>query len=164
MKITECRVAGDELCLRSTDFTEIRRWAYNFKAGDYEIVRRRKKRSNDANAYAWRLIGEIANVLRADKDEVYIDMLHKYGQQFVCKIPNSHRSKFERSTKYWEIHESLPPEEKAQYYRVFVGSSNYDTQEMSILIDGIIDEAKNLDIEVISEREKSLLLEEWGKV
>lgn len=164
MKITECRVAGDELCLRSTDFTEIRRWAYNFKAGDYEIVRRRKKRSNDANALCWKLCTEIANVLRADKDEVYIDMLRKYGQQFVCKIPNSHRSKFERSTKYWEIHESLPPEEKAQYYRVFVGSSNYDTQEMSILIDGIIDEAKNLDIEVISEREKSLLLEEWGKV
>lgn len=164
MKITECRVAGDELCLRSTDFTEIRRWAYNFKAGDYEIVRRRKKRSNDANALCWKLCTEIANVLRADKDEVYVDMLRKYGQQFVCKIPNSHRSKFERSTKYWEIHESLPPEEKAQYYRVFVGSSNYDTQEMSILIDGIIDEAKNLDIEVISEREKSLLLEEWGKV
>lgn len=49
------------------------------------------------------------------------------------------------------------------HYKVYKGSSEYDTREMSILIDGIIDEAKALDIEVISEREKALLLQEWGQ-
>ena len=49
------------------------------------------------------------------------------------------------------------------FYTAYRGSSEYDTREMSILLDGIIDEAKALDIEVISEQEKSLLLSEWGK-
>ena len=83
MRVTECRIAGDELCLKTMDFTEIRRWAYNFKAGDYEIVRRRKKRSNDANALCWKICTEIANVLRTDKDSVYVEMLKRYGQSDI---------------------------------------------------------------------------------
>lgn len=125
-----------------------------------EIKPYREKRSLDANAYCWVLIGEIANVLRASKDEIYIDMLRKYGQQLIVKIKNQDKDRFERSQKYWEVHETLT-EEKAQYYRVFVGSSDYDSQEMSILIDGIISEAKQLGIQVLNSREASLLKEEW---
>jgi hypothetical protein len=44
---------------------------------------------------------------------------------------------------------------------VYKGSSEYDVREMQILLDGIVDEAKALDIEVISESEKALLLSEW---
>jgi len=128
-----------------------------------EIKQFRERRSLDANAYAWHLIGEIANVLRADKDEIYLDMLRKYGQQFVCKIPNKHKSKFERSTKYWEIHESLPPEENAQYYRVLIGSSGYDKQEMSVLIDGIVYEAKGLDIQTETPDQIAKMKSLWGE-
>ena len=44
MQIDEVRVAGKELILKSPDLAEIRRFAYNFKAGNYEIERKRKKR------------------------------------------------------------------------------------------------------------------------
>lgn len=162
MRITECRVAGDELCLKTTDFTEIRRWAYNFKAGDYEIVRRRKKRSNDANALCWKLCTEIANVLRTDKESVYVDMLKRYGQSDIWAA--SPETRPERHFKYYEFFgKRMVKDKEVYFYTVYRGSSEYDTREMSILLDGIIDEAKNLDIEVISEREKSLLLEDWGK-
>ena len=45
---------------------------------------------------------------------------------------------------------------------MYKGSSEYDTKEMSILLDGIVDEAKALDIDVMSESERALLLADWG--
>ncbi len=80
MQITECTMAGNELCLKTTDYVAARRFAYGFKPGDYEIDKRKKKRSNDANALCWKLCTEIANALRTDKESIYVDMLKSYGQ------------------------------------------------------------------------------------
>lgn len=162
MQITAARIAGDELILKSPDFAEIRRFAYNFKDGNYEIERKRKKRSNDANALCWKLCTEIANVLRTDKDSVYLEMLKRYGQSDIISVLSVVDVK--GYFKYFEeFGKGYVKGKEFTHYKVFKGSSQYDTREMSILLDGIIDEAKALDIEVISEREKSLLLEEWGK-
>lgn len=162
MQITAARIAGDELILKSPDFAEIRRFAYNFKNGNYEIERKRKKRSNDANALCWKLCTEIANVLRTDKDSVYLEMLKRYGQSDIISVLSVVDVK--GYFKYFEeFGKGYVKGKEFTHYKVFKGSSQYDTREMSILLDGIIDEAKALDIEVISEREKSLLLEEWGK-
>ena len=162
MNITECRVAGKELILKSDDFGAIRRFAYKFKAGNYEIVRKRKKRSNDANALCWAICTEIANVLRTDKESIYVDMLKQYGQSDIWAA--SPETRPEHHFKYYDFFgKRMVNGKEVYFYTVYRGSSEYDTREMSILIDGIIDEAKALDIDVISEREKSLLLDEWGK-
>lgn len=126
-----------------------------------DVKQYREKRSLDANAYAWALIGKIANVLRANKDDVYLEMLKSYGQTGVVKIPDNMRDNVLRSIKYWEPHEKLPPEEKAQYYRVWVGSSQYDTEEMSIFIDGIISECKELGIETATPEEQAKMMSLW---
>lgn len=161
MRIDEVRVAGKELILKTPDIGEIRRFAYKFKAGNYEIKQKRKKRSNDANALCWAICTEIANVLRTDKESIYVDMLKKYGQSDIWasgpEVNPAHHFKY-----YDFFGKRTVQGKEVNFYVVYRGSSEYDTREMSILIDGIIDEAKALDIEVISEREKSLLLEEWG--
>lgn len=126
-----------------------------------EIKQYRRKRSLDANAYCWVLIGEIANVLRATKDEIYLDMLKKYGQQFIVKIKNRDKERFERTQKYWEVHETLT-DGKAQYYRLFIGSSEYDSHEMSILIDGIISEATQMGIQVETPNKIAEMKSRWG--
>ena len=126
-----------------------------------DIKQFREKRSLDANAYCWCLLGKIADVLRADKNEIYFQMLKKYGQGGVAKIPNNQVDMFKRSWKYHEEHEKLPPEEKAQYFRFWVGSSEYNTQEMSIFIDGIVSEAKELGIETMTPAELSRVKGEW---
>ena len=160
MRIEEVRVAGQELILKSPDLAEIRRFAYKFKAGNYEIERKRKKRSLDANALCWKLCTEIANVLRADKDSIYVDMLKRYGQSDMVSMLSTINPK--RHFKYYEVlGKGFLKGKEYTHYKAVVGSSEYDTREMSIFLDGIIEEAKALDIEVISEREKSLLLEEW---
>ena len=38
----------------------------------FEVKQHREKRSLNANAYAWALIGKIADVVKASKDEVYL--------------------------------------------------------------------------------------------
>lgn len=161
MNITECRVQGDELILKTDELQDIRRFAYTFKPGNYEIEKKRKKRSNDANALCWKLCTEIANVLRSDKDSVYVEMLKRYGQSDIVSVVSSVDVK--GYFKYYdEFGKGQVKGKDFTHYKVYKGSSEYDVKEMSILLDGIVDEAKALDIEVISESERALLLAEWG--
>ena len=45
----------------------------------------------------------------------------------------------------------------------YIGSSDYDTSQMSRLLDLIIEDCRQNGIDVMSERERSLLIYEWGK-
>ena len=127
------------------------------------IDKYREKRSLDANAYCWVLCNKIANCVGASKDEIYLEMLQRYGQTFVCKIPNEKVELFKKSEKYWQEHESLEAEEKAQYFRVWVGSSKYNTEEMSILINGIVSEAEELDIETKTPNQIAEMMSLWER-
>lgn len=137
-----------------------------------ELKEHRQKRSNDANAYCWVLIEKLANALTAEaqgdvaysKDEIYLDMLKRYGQTFVVKVPNKALAMFVRQNKYTEQHEKLPPEENAQYYRVWLGSSTYDTKEMSLFLNGIIAECKEHDIDTVTPTEYARMMAQWGEV
>lgn len=128
---------------------------------DIKVTKHSQKRSLDANSYAWVLIGKIADCVGASKDEIYLEMLHRYGQTFVCKVPNEKIALFKRDTKYWQEHENLEPEEKAQYFRVWVGSSRYNTEEMSAFINGIVSEAEELDIETKTPNQIAEMMSLW---
>lgn len=49
--------------------------------GEYALTvkKHRKARSLNANAYAWVLIGKIAEKLQTDNESVYLTMLERYG-------------------------------------------------------------------------------------
>ena len=47
------------------------------------------------------------------------------------------------------------------HYRFWVGSSQYDTKEMSILIDGIVDECKQMGLETWPPDQIALLKDNW---
>ena len=123
------------------------------------IKRYREKRSLDANAYLWALITKIANALRESKEEIYFDMLKRYGQGGAVSVEEKYAEDFKRSYKYNEFLGASTLNGKTfQHFRFWVGSSEYDSEEMSILIDGVVYEAKNLGIETMPEEEfKSLL-------
>ena len=117
-----------------------------------KIDRYKEKRSLNANAYAWLLIGKIGNSTRASKEEVYFKMLKDYGQSdlvsVLAHIPVEHYFKY-----YEEAGESTLNGKLFKHYRVYKGSSEFDTREMSIFIDGIVSEAKNLGIETMTPNE-----------
>lgn len=128
-----------------------------------KIDRYREKRSLNANSYCWVLIGKIADILRISKDECYLTMLKRYGQGAVAKIPKKYVDYFKRSYKYHEEHEKLQDEENAQYFRFWVGSSHYNVEEMSIFIDGIVNEAKEMGIPTETPDEIARLKSLWGE-
>ena len=45
----------------------------------------------------------------------------------------------------------------------YFGSSTYNTLEFSRLLDGTINDAKEIGINLISDADMALMLEEWGK-
>ncbi len=130
------------------------------KSKQYEVKEHREKRSLNANNYAWKLITEIANVMRLSKEEVYIEMLKLYGQsEMVSVLADIDVSKYFKY--YSEVGESILNGKKFKHYKVYMGSSEMDTKQMSILIDGIVQEAKQLDIEAMTPEQLSRLKEEW---
>lgn len=116
----------------------------------------RNKRSLDQNSLLWAIIGKIADKLRANKDDIYLTMLKRYGQGGVIKVQPQNEAAILTALKYYEPHEKLY-NNTDKYYRVWAGSSGYNTEEFSILLDGTVSEAKEMGITLTSLEEQSLL-------
>ena len=125
-----------------------------------ELKRHRNKRSLNANAYAWKLIGEIADSIRVGKDEVYLKMLKRYGQSELVSVL-SHVPAEDYFRYYEEAGESDLNGKSFKHYRVYKGSSEYDTREMSVLIDGIVSEAKDLGIQTETPEQIANMVSLW---
>ena len=126
----------------------------------FDIKEHREKRSLNANAYCWALIGKIADALRISKDVVYLDALRQFGQsEIVSVLSNINVTGY---FKYYEVVGTGHVEGKEfTHYKVFKGSSEYDSREMSILIDGIVGIASDLEIETLPPAEIERLKSKW---
>ncbi|MGN1326719.1 MAG: hypothetical protein ACI4VQ_01340 [Clostridia bacterium] len=135
------------------------------KLYDIKIEEHKEKRSLNANSYLWLLCTKIANKLTNNyvtitKEDVYIKMLKSYGQSLL--IPVTLNSKPDGYFKYYDYHgRSILNGKVADWYIVYKGSSEYNTYEMTVLLNGVIEECKNLDIETKSQEEIDSLLGDW---
>lgn len=127
-----------------------------------KIDKYREKRSLNANAYAWLLIGKIADDRRLNKDDVYMQMLKRYGQSKVISV-ESYISLAGFVKYYEEFGESNLNGKDFKHYRVFKGSSEFDTREMSIFIDGIVSEAQELGINTKTPAQIAEMKSLWGE-
>lgn len=118
----------------------------------FEIKEWKSKRSRSQNNYAWELITQIGNALRKSKEEVYLQMLKDYGQSEVVSMLSSIDPK--GYFKYYEaIGTGIVNDKEFTHYKIFKGSSEFDTKEMSIFIDGIVQEAEQLGIMTMTKEE-----------
>ncbi|MEI6821029.1 MAG: hypothetical protein WCL51_03780 [Bacteroidota bacterium] len=132
------------------------------KETDLQIALTKKKRSLDSNGYLWSLINELANVMRTSKDECYLEMLKRYGQSSMVSIISEAVEMFTRSIKYYELHGATELKGKQfQHIKVYVGSSEFDSREMAILLDGVISECQSLGIETMPPDEILRLKANW---
>lgn len=118
----------------------------------FEVREYKQKRSLTQNAYFWVLVNEIANVTKQSKDDIHLQMLKEYGQNEVFSI----RSDIDvsRYLKYYEeIGKGQVNGKEFTHYRVFKGSSEMDSREMAILIDGVVQEAEQLGIPTLTPNE-----------
>lgn len=134
---------------------------------DLEIKEHREKRSLDANAYAWVLIHAIAKEIRTEPVEVYRQAVLSVGDNYTPMCVREQDVK--RLTKSWESRgegwqcidrgDSNVPGCKTIF--AYYGSSVFDTRQMSVLIDSLIQDCKALDIETLPPDKLALLVEEW---
>lgn len=138
----------------------------NIRAQDklrIKAVKYREKRSLDANAYAWVLMTKIADALSSSKEEIYEEMLQKYGAVYededgyiTMTVKKSvDMTKIDGHWKY------IKDNGKFASYLMIKGSSEYDTAEMSNFIDRIVEEAKELGIETATPDELERMKQEW---
>ena len=136
------------------------------KALDVEIKQHRNRRSLDANSYAWVVISKIADALKSSKEDIYIEMLTRYGQrepQLVSVVEDGVPAIRRATQNHCTIvGESELNGKSFVHLAILRGSSTYTTKEMSVLIDGIVSDAKDLDIETMPEEELKSLKESWG--
>jgi hypothetical protein len=127
-----------------------------------KIDKHRQKRSLNANNYAWKLITEIGNATRQSKEDVYFLMLKRYGQSEMISVL-AHIPIGEYVKYCEEAGESTLNGKRFKHYRVYKGSSEFDTKEMSIFVDGIVSEAKDLGIQTDTSEQIAKMKALWGE-
>ena len=119
-----------------------------------EIKKWRKRRSKDANAYAWVLIDKLAAAMGLTQIEVYHELIRNIGgvSEIVCvkdeAVPRL-RAGWKHNGMGW-FSETFPSKiEGCTNVILFYGSSTYDTKQMSALIDAAVEACRVYGIETL---------------
>lgn len=126
-----------------------------------ELKKKTKKRSLSANAYCWVLIGKIADKINATKEEVYRRAIHEAGKWEVYTGAPQAMESLMRIWRKNGVGYQAEPLGDGTSCMLYYGSSEYDTKQMSKLIDWLVDEAEALGIDVRTPEERVRMLEEW---
>lgn len=132
-----------------------------------KIGKYKQKRSLDANAYCWTLIGKLAEKLNIPRTDIYRQAIKEIGgnSDTVCiqdKAVASLCDGWERNGIGWQT-DTMPSKiEGCTNVVLYYGSSTYDTAQMSRLINNIVEECNLQGIETKSKEELDSLLGQWG--
>ena len=129
-----------------------------------KAVKHRERRSLDANGLLWLCLGRIAEALRTDKWEVYLQMLKRYGQYtYICvkpKMVESVKAQWRECEVVGNV--DINGQEAVQMLCYF-GSSTYNTKEFSVLLDGVISEMNEMGLETPASEDMRRALDQWEK-
>ena len=165
MRITGATWSAGKLTLDTTD-PEAVRFAIGFEEGDYSLLKAKKLRSLDANAYAWVLIGKLAAAMRLGREEIYRNAIRDIGgnSETVCvqaKGVDTLCRCWEANGLGWQAEEFPSKVKGCVNVTLYYGSSVYDVQQMSVLIDRLVQDCKALDIETLPPEKLAGMLEAW---
>lgn len=129
---------------------------------DITVEEHKEKRSKEANSYMWVLCEKIARKIGVTKYDVYKQAIREVGvfQDMVIseKAKNTFRIVWEAYGAGYFI------EDFGMYIRAYYGSHNYNTAQMSRVIDYIVSEAKALNIDTLTPNEIINLVNLWESV
>ena len=135
----------------------------------YEVKDYKPKRSLNANSYCWVLCDNIAKELSKDgtittKEVVYQDSILQIGtfEPMIWEEKN-----FEKCKEIWQkqglgfLVQEVARKNKCVKVHCYYGSSTYDSKEMSLLIQSLVELAESLNLETKSRAEIDSLLRSW---
>lgn len=171
IRFRECRLEGGWLMLKperedlGLAMAFVRKLQKKLYVAELKLFR--KKRSLDANAYAWVLIHKLAEAMRIPPEEVYRQQIQNVGDNYT---PVCVREKdVERFIRGWNANGIGWPVEDLGQSQVpgcrnlmaYHGSSTFDTGQMSRLIELLVADCKQLGIETLPPEKLALLVEAW---
>lgn len=128
-------------------------WLFEQDKGKiFEIKEKKKKRSLTANSYYWSLLNQLASVMRMDNQECHFLMLRRYGQYEVVSI-RSDVSLHGYFKYYEEIGKGTANSKEFTHYKIYKGSSQMDSKEFAILLDGVRSECEEVGIPTLTPSE-----------
>ena len=162
---------------KGLDKTGARRWleyCLSHLSGNreyvFEIRENRKKRSMDANAYAWKLIGQIATDQGIEPNQVYRSCIRNSGGTYkIFPMKPSAIDDFERIWNEngkkvgWFVDDmgecaSIPGFHNVQCW---FGSSVFNTKEMYNLIQNLRQDCEHLGLPYLTPEEEAALMQIW---
>lgn len=131
-----------------------------------ECKKWRNRRSLDANAYCWVLIDKIAQKTRQRPVDVYRHAIKEIpgNSTLVCvqdKAKDVLQQQWQAKGLGWQTEELPSKIEGCTNIMLYYGSSVYNTTQMSLLIDSIVEEAKELGIETLTPYELEGMKAQW---
>lgn len=132
------------------------------------LTKWRERRSKDANAYFHLLADKLADAMRMSKPRMKNYLLYRYGQKcrdkdgnlVVIKTNADEDELIERSDIHcWYLKNA---DDGTPMYVLLEHSRYFDTREMSVLIDGTVEEAKAQGIDTMTPDEIEEIKQKWG--
>ena len=134
---------------------------------DLDIKKHREKRSLSANNYFHLLVDKIAAKQKLSHAEVHNQLIADYGcvdEGVENLIMNDKVEWLKLEILHLRPTSKTRVMDNGELYRVFIvmrGSHTYNTLEMSRLIDGTVNEAKELGIETLPPEELERMKAQW---
>lgn len=153
---------GSWLCINTRNAKAVCDALTSGKLYDISIKEHREKRGLTANSYYWTLVAKLSDKLQLSQNRVHNTMLRRYGTMETVNgnlvyvvVPDTDDA-FDEAIEAETFHIKPTAEVKdgkdGNRYRTYLmlkGSHQYDTKEMSRLIDGIVSECQNCGIETL---------------
>ena len=171
LTFTEARIQNENgvwLCLKVNEPAPARKFVMKMEKKIYQLVIKpfRKKRSNDANALYWEMCGKLARATNDTTDNIYLRHIRDIANyDTLCMLTEAvpdfeRRWKSNHKGRMVETRESKIP--GCTTVLAYYGSSDFDTREMSILIQNCLQDCESVGIDTTPPDKISLLLDEWG--
>lgn len=136
-----------------------------------KITKYRQKRSLDANRYFWHLCGELAKKLSDEqvvytKEDIYRNAIKEVGVWYDDEVEPE---KVKWRCTAWELigtgwvteRVDFTQDGSKEIIRFYYGSSQYNTKQMSRLIDNIVQDCEAVGIETKTPDEIAELISLW---
>jgi hypothetical protein len=166
----------NELEFKGADKVRAIQW-FAMYADGFEVDKRykltvkevKRKRSLDANAYFWTIADKLAAHLHKDKTEIYRSYIKEIGgvSDIVCVVNNAVDKlceAWEHNGIGWQTDRVESKIDGCTNVILYYGSSTYNSEQMSRLIDLAVQDCKQYDIPTYDPEEIERLVKEWGCV
>lgn len=161
---------GEWVCFRTNDAKYIVELCESGKQYDFDVREHRVKRSLDANAYCWTLIGKLAIEMGINAEDLYRNYIREVGVYEMIPVRSDRLKAWEDIWCNGHTGRMIIDRGACRtiegYHAVasYLGSSDYDTKQMSRLIDNIVQDCKACGIETLTPNELDALKSRWGEV